>query len=203
MIYGYARVSTRFQKEDRQTDALREFGIPEENIYVDHWSGKDFNRPQYKRLLRKLKRDDVFVATSIDRMGRNYDEILENWSIITKKKHADIVILDMTLLDTRAERDLTGRLMANVFLQFLSYVAETERNLIRQRQREGIASAKERGIKFGRTPLPIPETFSEVYDQWRRQELSASQAGKVLEVSRNTFLKWARERKSSSLNSID
>lgn len=195
MIYGYARVSTRFQKEDRQIDALREFGISEENIYVDHWSGKDFNRPQYKKLLRKLKRDDVFVATSIDRMGRNYDEILENWRIITKKKHADIVILDMAFLDTREERDLTGRLMANVFLQFLSYVAETERNLIRQRQREGIASAKERGIKFGRTPLPIPETFPEVYEQWRRQELSATRAGKVLRVSRNTFLKWAREVK--------
>ncbi len=143
------------------------------------------------------------MATSIDRMGRNYDEILENWAIITKKKHADIVILDMALLDTRAERDLTGRLMANVFLQFLSYVAETERNLIRQRQREGIASAKERGIKFGRTPLPIPETFPEVYEQWRRHEMSATRAGKVLRVSRNTFLKWAREHKSSSLNSID
>ena len=197
MIYGYARVSTRFQKEDRQIDALREFGISEENIYVDHWSGKDFNRPQYKKLLRKLKRDDVFVATSIDRMGRNYDEILENWRIITKKKHADIVILDMAFLDTREERDLTGRLMANVFLQFLSYVAETERNLIRQRQREGIASAKERGIKFGRTPLSIPDTFPEVYARWRRQELSATQAGKALRVSRNTFLKWARENWSS------
>ena len=195
MIYGYARVSTRFQKEDRQTDALREFGISVENIYVDHWSGKDFNRPQYKRLLRKLKRNDVFVATSIDRMGRNYDEILENWAVITKKKHADIVILDMALLDTRAKRDLTGRLMANVFLQFLSYVAETERSLIRQRQREGIASAKERGIKFGRTPLSIPEAFPEVYGRWKSHEMSATQAGNVLRVSRNTFLKWAREVK--------
>lgn len=198
MIYGYARVSTRFQKEDRQVDALHEFGIPDSQIFVDHWSGKDFNRPEYKKLLRKLKKNDVLVTKSIDRLGRNYDEILENWRIITKKKHADIVILDMALLDTRAERDLTGRLMTNVFLQFLSYVAETERNMIHQRQREGIASAKERGIKFGRTPLPIPDTFSDVYERWSKKKISATQAGKVLQVSRNTFLKWAREVNQAS-----
>ena len=197
MIYGYARVSTRFQKEDRQMDALHTFGIPDARIFVDHWSGKDFARPQYQRLLRKLKPKDVFVTKSIDRMGRNYDEILENWRIITKKKQAEIVILDMPLLDTRSKRDLTGKLMANVFLQFLSYVAETERNLIRQRQMEGIAAAKDRGMRFGREPIPVPAEFSSVYEKWKRKELSAHQAGKALHVSRNTFLKWAHEAKQS------
>ena len=150
MEYGYVRVSTREQNEQRQVVALKEYGIAEKRIYMDKQSGKDFERPNYKRLIRKIKNGDTLVIKSIDRLGRNYDEILEQWRIITKEKQAAIVVLDMPLLDTKQNRDLTGTLIADIVLQLLSYVAQTEREFIRQRQAEGIAAAKARGVKFGR-----------------------------------------------------
>ena len=149
--YGYVRVSSRDQNEARQLTAMREFGVSAKNIYVDKQSGKDFEREQYKRLVRRLREDDVLVLKSIDRLGRNYDEILEQWRIITKEKKAAIVVIDMPLLDTRKSRDLTGTLIADIVLQLLSYVAQTEREYIKQRQAEGIAEAKARGVKLGRT----------------------------------------------------
>ena len=163
MDYGYIRVSTKEQNTDRQMVALQACGIPPNRIYIDKQSGKDFDRPQYRRLLRRLKPNDALIVKSIDRLGRNYNEILEQWRLITKEKHADIVVLDMPLLDTRAHKDLTGTLIADIFLQLLSYVAQTEREFIRQRQAEGIAAAKARGVRFGRPCLPVAEGFAEVY----------------------------------------
>ena len=157
MIYGYVRVSTREQNEDRQLIAMRDFGV--ERIYTDKQSGKDFERPRYKRLVRRLKPEDVLVIKSIDRLGRNYDEILEQWRYLTKEKNVAIVVLDMPLLDTRKNKDLTGTLIADIVLQLLSYVAQTERDFIRQRQKEGIAAAKSRGVKFGREPMAMPREF--------------------------------------------
>ena len=193
MEYGYIRVSTREQNEDRQRLALLEYGIPEKMIFLDKQSGKDFLRPQYKRLIRKLKKDDTLVIKSIDRLGRNYGEILEQWRIITKEKQAAIVVLDMPLLDTKTNRDLTGTLIADIVLQLLSYVAQTEREMIRQRQKEGIAAAKARGVRFGREPMKRPENYEEILALWQKRELSARQAGQQLGVSYKTFLKWARE----------
>ena len=167
MEYGYARVSTREQNEQRQIIGLMEFGLAERNIYVDKQSGKDFERTQYRRLMRKLKDGDVLVGKSIDRLGRNYAEILEQWRIITKEIRAAIVVLDMPLLDTRKTNDLTGTLIADIVLQLLSYVAQTEREFIHQRQAEGIAAAKMRGVKFEWKPLALPENFIEVYTAWR------------------------------------
>ena len=157
MEYGYARVSTKEQNELRQLIALREFGLTDRAIFVDKQSGKDFDRRSYQRLLRKLKDGDTLVIKSIDRLGRNYEEILEQWRIITKEKSAAIVVLDMPLLDTRRNRDLTGTLIADIVLQLLSYVAQTEREFIHQRQAEGIAAAKARGVKFGRPRKALPE----------------------------------------------
>ncbi len=159
MEYGYARVSTKEQNELRQLIALREFGLTDRAIFVDKQSGKDFDRRSYQRLLRKLKDGDTLVIKSIDRLGRNYEEILEQWRIITKEKSAAIVVLDMPLLDTRRNRDLTGTLIADIVLQLLSYVAQTEREFIHQRQAEGIAAAKARGVKFGRPRKALPEGF--------------------------------------------
>lgn len=156
--YGYIRVSTREQNEDRQRIALREAGVPEKNVCMDKQSGKDFNRPQYKRLLRKLKKDDLLYIKSIDRLGRNYEEILRQWRFLTKEKGVDIVVLDMPLLDTRRGKDLMGTFLSDIVLQVLSFVAENERTNIRQRQAEGIAAAKTRGVRFGRPPLPCPRT---------------------------------------------
>ena len=191
MEYGYARVSTKEQNEERQLLALREFGIDDKLIYVDKQSGKDFERPSYKRLLKKLKPDDTLVIKSIDRLGRNYDEILEQWRTITKEKRAAIVVLDMPLLDTRQSRDLTGKLIADIVLQLLSYVAQTERDFIRQRQAEGIAAAKARGVRFGRERLPLPENYDEIYAMWSDKKISAREAGRRLGVSHKTFLQWA------------
>ena len=156
-IYGYIRVSTREQNEDRQVIALREVGVPERNVYIDKQSGKDFERPQYKKLLRKMKKDDLLYIKSIDRLGRNYAEILEQWRFLTKEKGIDIVVLDMPLLDTRRGKDLLGTFLSDIVLQVLSFVAENERTNIRQRQAEGIAAAKAKGIRFGRPPKPLPE----------------------------------------------
>ena len=194
-IYGYIRVSTKEQCEERQLIALREFPVPGKNIFMDKLSGKDFNRPQYKKLLRKLKRGDILVIKSIDRLGRNYEEILNQWRIITKEKQVDIVVLDMPLLDTRQTgRDLTGTFVADLVLQILSYVAQTERENIRQRQMEGIAAAKLRGVQFGRPRKPVPENFFDLKERWERKEISSRKAAKELHIAQDTFLRWVHER---------
>ena len=193
-MYGYIRVSTKEQNEDRQRIALLEFGVPEENIFIDKQSGKDFNRPAYIELMKILQKDDVLVVQSIDRLGRNYNEILEQWRFITKDRGAAAVVVDLPLLDTRKGRDLTSTLIADIVLQLLSYVAQTEREFIRKRQAEGIAAAKARGVKFGRDPMPIAEGFEEVYQDWAENKISAREAGRRLGVSYMTFLKWARSR---------
>lgn len=158
-IYGYIRVSSKDQNEDRQLIALNEVGVERKNVYLDKKSGKDFDRPQYKKLLRKLKKDDLLYIKSIDRLGRNYEEILQQWRILTKEKGIDIVVLDMPLLDTRRGKDLMGTFLSDIVLQVLSFVAENERTNIKQRQAEGIAAAKAKGVKFGRPPLPLPDNF--------------------------------------------
>lgn len=192
-IYGYIRVSTKDQNEERQLIALREFRIEPKYIFMDKLSGKDFNRPEYKRLVKKLQPEDVIVIMSIDRLGRNYGEILEQWRIITKEKKADIVVLDMPLLDTRKSQDLTGTLIADIVLQLLSYVAETEREYIRKRQAEGIAAAKARGVKFGALPKPRPENFESLKSSWQLDKISARTAAKQLGVCHKTFLRWVQE----------
>lgn len=191
-IYGYVRVSTPEQSTDRQIKALEEFGVPTKNIYVDKQTGKDSERPAYKRLMRKLRTDDVLVVKSIDRLGRNYAEILEQWRIITKVKGAAIVVLDMPLLDTRKEKDLIGTLVSDLVLQIMSCFAQIEREFIKQRQAEGIASAKARGVKFGRPAITIPENFSEIKEQWKAGKKSSRQAGKELGISYHTFLRWCK-----------
>lgn len=194
MEYGYARVSNKEQNEQRQLVALQEFGVPISAIFVDKQSGKDFNRQSYQRLLRKLKSGDTLVIKSIDRLGRNYDEILEQWRVITKEKCAAIVVLDMPLLDTRQNRDLTGTLIADIVLQLLSYVAQTEREFIRQRQAEGIAVAKAKGIRFGRKPMERPVRYAELKAQWAASEISAREAARKLNVTHQTFLRWVAEK---------
>ncbi len=190
--YGYVRVSTREQNEDRQLIAMRQFGVDAASIFIDKQSGKDFNRPQYRKLVRKLKSDDTLVIKSIDRLGRNYEEIIEQWRIITKEKKAAIVVLDMPLLDTRQGRDLTGTLIADIVLQLLSYVAQTEREFIRQRQAEGIAAAKQRGVRFGPKPKVRPREYQHCYEMWQRGEMSAREASRTLGVSHTTFLRWTQ-----------
>lgn len=190
--YGYIRVSTKDQNIDRQLIALKERGIQSRNIFIDKLSGKDFERPHYRRMIKKMKPGDILMIKSIDRLGRNYDEILEQWRHITKEIRADIVVLDMPLLDTRHGRDLTGTLIADIVLQLLSYVAQTEREFIRQRQAEGIAAAKVRGIRFGRKPKEVPDTFPDVYGEWKCGMLSAREAAAQLNISHPTFLKWAK-----------
>lgn len=186
-IYGYIRVSTRDQNEDRQLIALRELKIPEKNIFMDKQSGKDFNRPQYKRLVRKLKKDDLLYIKSIDRLGRNYREILEQWRILTKEKEVDIVVLDMPLLDTRRGKDLMGTFLSDIVLQILSFVAENERTAIHQRQAEGIAAARARGVRFGRPPNPLPDNFSEMCRQWRAGEMTCTAAAQACGMALTTF----------------
>lgn len=190
--YGYIRVSSKDQNAERQSIAMRQFGVKEQFVYLDKQSGKDFNRPQYRKLIRRLKQDDTLVVKSIDRLGRNYEEIIEQWRIITKEKKAAIVVLDMPLLDTRQGKDLTGTLIADIVLQLLSYVAQTEREFIKQRQAEGIAAAKARGVHFGPKPMEKPENFDYYYLQWSREEISAREAARKLNVSHKTFLRWAK-----------
>lgn len=200
MIYGYARVSTREQHEDRQMLALEEFGV--EKVYLDKQSGKDFQRPQYRKMLQKMKKDDTLVIKSIDRLGRNYEEILEQWRLITREKQAAVVVLDMPLLDTMQNRDLTGTLIADIVLQLLSYVAQTERELIRQRQKEGIATAKARGVRFGRQPKEQPPEFEALYQQWKNHGISARAAARKLNISHTTFAKWVAERQSRQKSTL-
>ena len=191
--YGYVRVSTRDQNEARQLVAMKEFGVLESSIFMDKQSGKDFNRPQYQSLLQRLQPGDVLVVKSIDRLGRNYEEILEQWRLITKDKGAAIVVLDMPLLDTRQGRDLTGTLIADIVLQLLSYVAETERAFIRQRQAEGIAAAKARGVHMGRPRKERGEAFTRCADMWSKGLMSAREAAAELGIAHTTFLTWVRE----------
>ena len=195
MEYGYIRVSTREQNEQRQLIAMREFGISEKSIYMDKQSGKDFERQNYKRMIRKLKNGDTLIVKSIDRLGRNYDEILEQWRVITKEKQVDIVVLDMPLLDTRRNRDLTGTLIADIVLQLLSYVAQTEREFIRQRQAEGIAAAKQRGTRFGCRKKKVPQEFEKYYRLWREEKLSLRKAAAELNMNYSTFYRRCIELK--------
>ena len=191
--YGYIRVSTKDQNEDRQRIALIDAGVLQKNIILDKQSGKDFNRPGYRRLCKKAKPGDTLFIKSIDRLGRNYNEILEQWRYLTKEKRIAIVVLDMPLLDTRKGRDLTGELISDIVLQLLSYVAQTEREFIRQRQAEGIAAAKARGVHFGRKPMERPPEFATIYGRWNNGELSARRAAATLKISHQTFLKWTKE----------
>ena len=192
-VYGYIRVSSKDQKEDRQQIALKEVGVELQNIYVDKQSGKDFNRPQYKKMLRKLKKDDLLYIKSIDRLGRNYEEILQQWRILTKEKGVDIVVLDMPLLDTRRGKDLMGTFLSDIVLQVLSFVAENERTNIKQRQAEGIAAAKAQGIKFGRPPLPLPDNFYEVHKAWRSKKITLKQAAAACNMPVGTFYGKAKK----------
>lgn len=186
-VYGYIRVSSKDQNEDRQLIALQELSVPQKNIFMDKQSGKDFNRPQYKRLLRRLKKDDLLYIKSIDRLGRNYEEIQNQWRILTKEKGIDIVVLDMPLLDTRRGKDLMGTFLSDIVLQVLSFVAENERTNIRQRQAEGIAAAKARGVRFGRPPKPLPENFHQVYQLWKNKKITGLAAAKACGMPMSTF----------------
>lgn len=186
-IYGYVRVSTKDQNEDRQLVALSELQVPKKNIFIDKQSGKDFERPRYKKLLRRMKKDDLLYIKSIDRLGRNYNEIQEQWRILTKDKGVDIVVLDMPLLDTRRGKDLMGTFLSDIVLQVLSFVAENERMNIRQRQAEGIAAAKAKGVRFGRVPKPLPENFHAVYQRWKRDEITGTAAAKECGMPLSTF----------------
>lgn len=197
-IYGYMRVSSKEQNEDRQKIALTEMGVPENNIYMDKQSGKDFERTQYKRLLRKLNENSVLYIKSIDRLGRNYGELNEQWRIITKEKKADIVVIDMPLLDTRREKNLLGTFISDVVLALLSYVAENERTNIKQRQAEGIAAAKARGVKFGRPPLPIPQNFYQMHKDWLAGKITIEEAAKACNMCPKTFYSKAVKYEKSS-----
>lgn len=191
--YGYIRVSTKEQKTDRQDIALRDAGVPLGMIFTDRLSGKSFDRPAYQKLIKKLKPGDTLFVKSIDRLGRNYDEIQEQWRIITRERHCNIVVLDMPLLDTREDKDRTGVIIADLVLQILSYVAETEREYIRSRQAKGIAAAKERGVVFARPPMKRPENYAEIYKLWKDGEISAHKAANTLGVYYKTFLRWTKK----------
>lgn len=196
ITYGYVRVSSKDQNEARQMLAMRDFGIKPKNIFSEKRSGKDFDRPQYRKLMRKLKAGDTLVIKSIDRLGRNYDEILEQWRTITREKQVAVVVLDMPLLDTRQGKDLTGTLIADIVLQLLSYVAQTERDFIRRRQAEGIAIAKANGVRFGPKPMEKPKNFERCRAAWARKEISAREAARQLGVSHKTFLRWINNCKN-------
>ena len=198
--YGYIRVSSRDQNEDRQLIAMQELSIPPTHVYIDKQSGKDFNRPKYKRLLRKLRRDDLLFIKSIDRLGRNYGEILEQWRILTKEKGIDIVVLDMPLLDTRRGKDLMGTFLSDIVLQVLSFVAENERTNIRQRQAEGIAAAKAKGVRFGRPPRPLPLEFHNAYQEWRTGNITCTEAARRCNMPLSTFRYRAEIYQKSTLS---
>ncbi len=185
--YGYVRVSSSDQNEDRQMIALSDVEVPIRNIYIDKLSGKDFNRPQYKKLVKKLKRGDLLYVLSIDRLGRNYEDIQDQWRVLTKEIGVDICVLDMPLLDTRNGKDLMGTFIADLVLQILSFVAQSERENIKKRQAEGIAAAKARGVQFGRPPRPIPDNFYEVVNAWRSKKMTLQQAADACEMPVGTF----------------
>lgn len=198
-IYGYVRVSTKEQNEDRQIIAMREIGVPEENIYMDKQSGKDFERPQYRCLVRRMKKNDLLYIKSIDRLGRNYEEIQNQWRILTKEKGVDICVIEMPLLDTRRGRDLVGTFLSDIVLQVLSFVAENERTNIRQRQAEGIAAAKARGVRFGRPSTPLPPNFLDVYQRWCAKKISVNQAAAECRMPRSTFFYRAKMYEAATL----
>lgn len=185
--YGYVRVSSKDQNEDRQLIALREVGVTDNNIFIDKQSGKDFQRPKYKRLLRRVRPNDLIYVKSIDRLGRNYEEIQEQWRFLTKEKRVDIAVLDMPVLDTRRGKDLMGTFLSDIVLQVLSFVAENERSNIRQRQAEGIAAAKAKGVRFGRPPRPLPANFHQVYQQWKSGKITGTAAARECGMSLSTF----------------
>lgn len=197
--YGYVRVSTKDQNEDRQRIALHELGLSDKYIYVDKQSGKDFNRPQYQKLLRKLRPGDLLYIKSIDRLGRNYEEIQNQWRLLTKEKGVDICIVDMPILDTRRGKDLLGTFISDLVLQLLSFVAENERTNIKQRQAEGIAAAKAKGVRFGRPPKPLPENFHSVYQQWKQGEITGTTAAKECGMPLSTFRYRAEIYKNARL----
>ena len=197
-VYGYIRVSSRDQNEDRQLIAMQELKVPRNNIYMDKQSGKDFNRPKYKRLLRRLRQDDLLYIKSIDRLGRNYSEILEQWRVLTKEKGIDIVVLDMPLLDTRRGKDLMGTFLSDIVLQVLSFVAENERTSIRQRQAEGIAAAKAKGVQFGRPEILVPDNFPEIVAAWEEKRLPLTEVLKKCNMSETTFYRRLREYRIKS-----
>ncbi|MCC8098154.1 MAG: recombinase family protein [Eubacterium sp.] len=197
MTYGYVRVSTKEQNEDRQFIAMQEYGVPMKNIYMDKQSGKDFNRRQYKKVFKRLKENDLLIIKSIDRLGRNYDEIIEQWRQITKVKKADILVIDMPLLDTRREKNLIGSFLSDIVLQVLSFVAENERDNIKQRQAEGIAAAKAKGVKFGRPQRPLPENFYEVHKRWRNKKLTLKEAAAECGMPPTTFFNKAEQFEKS------
>lgn len=192
-VYGYVRVSTQEQKEDRQLIAMDEKNVPRENVYIDKVSGKDFVRPKYMELLKKLEEGTVLYIKSIDRLGRNYTEIQEQWRIITKEKQAEIVVIDMPLLNTMREKDLLGTLISDIVLVLLSYVAENERDSIRQRQAEGIAAAKAKGKKFGRPEIPLPDNFIGAVSLWKEGRASLKTAAKMCEMPKSTFYYKAKK----------
>ena len=198
MVYGYVRVSTKEQNEDRQVVALKEVGVQEENIYIDKISGKNFDRPQYKKLLKKINGNSVLYIKSIDRLGRNYKDLSEQWRIITKEKGADVVVIDMPILDTRREKGLLGTFISDLILVLLSYVTESEYQTIHQRQAEGIAAAKAKGIKMGRPPRPLPENFCEVHQSWKNELITTAEAARLVNMPVSTF----RYRASVYNNSI-
>lgn len=195
---GYIRVSTREQNPDRQITAMAEFGLSPSEMVIEKQSGKNFDRPLYHAATKRLREGDMLVVKSIDRLGRNYAEIIEEWRRIVKEKGADIVVLDMPLLDTRRDRDLTGTLIADIVLQLLSYVAETEREFIRTRQREGIDAARQRGVKFGRRSLRKPGIWTEVYADWLSGKITTRQAADILDEARSTFYRWIAEERSET-----
>ena len=195
MIYGYVRVSTREQNEDRQLIALIEKKVPEKNIFIDKQSGKNFERPMYQRMLKKLRQDDLIYVKSIDRLGRNYEDILEQWRILTKEKKVDIVVLDMELLDTRKGKDLMGTFLSDIVLQVLSFVAENERKNIRQRQKEGIEAAKLRGVRFGRPKHQVPDDFEQICYRWESGEIIGKEAAQLCDMPLTTFYGRAKKRK--------
>ena len=199
-VYGYIRVSSRDQNEDRQLIAMREIDVPEKNIYTDKQSGKDFERPQYKKLVRKLKRDDLLYIKSIDRLGRNYEEIQNQWRFLTKDKGVDICVIDMPLLDTRRGKDLVGTFLSDIVLQVLSFVAENERVNIRQRQAEGIAAAKARGVRFGRPPRPLPENYHSAYQRWKAGKITGTAAARECGMPLSTFRYRAEVYEKSTLS---
>lgn len=195
MKYGYVRVSTKEQNIDRQLTAILNKGIEMNKIYIDKASGKDFNRTKYKKLMKKLKEGDELYIKSIDRLGRNYDEIIKEWNTITKEKNADIVVLDFPLLDTRTKvNDLTGKFISDLVLQILSYVAQVERENTHQRQMEGIKETKKRGVKFGRSKKDVPKDFEKVANQWSKKEVSLRSGAKQLNVSHTIFSNWLKEK---------
>ena len=196
--FAYIRVSSRDQNEDRQLLAISDLHIPKKNIYIDHQSGKDFDRPAYRRMVRRMKKDDLLYIKSIDRLGRNYEEIQNQWRFLTKEKGVDIVVLDMPLLDTRRGKDLVGTFLSDIVLQVLSFVAENERTNIKQRQAEGIAAARLRGVRFGRPPKPLPSNFHSVYQQWRKGDLTVSSASEACNMSRTTFHRRAKQYEKST-----